>query len=119
MQAHKVLRGATRGYRHHPQLIRFQAQLDPVPAVATFLASLADEAARRGYKFDRTKITRRRFTGRISETRGQLQYEWAHLKRKLRMRAPAIYREFRGLVAPKPHPLFRIIPGGVREWEKR
>jgi len=117
--AQKVLRGATRGYRHHPQLLRFQAQARPVPAVAAFLAGLADEAAQRGYKFDRTKISRVQFSGRIPETRGQLLYEWAHLKRKLRARSPAVYRQFRTVAVPKPHPLFRIVPGGVRDWEKR
>jgi Pyrimidine dimer DNA glycosylase len=117
--AQKVLRGATRGYRYHPQLIRFQSPSKPVPVVAAFLAGLADEAGRRGYKFDRSKISRRRFKGQIPETKGQLLYEWAHLKRKLRVRAPAVYRQFRTLAAPEPHPLFRIIPGKVRDWEKR
>lgn len=117
--AQKVLRGSTRGYRHHPQLIRFQAQKKPAQAVATFLTGLAEEAVRRGYKFDRTKISRVRFTGQIPETRGQLLYEWAHLKRKLRVRDPAVYCEVRNLKMPKPHPLFRIVPGGVRDWEKR
>jgi Pyrimidine dimer DNA glycosylase len=28
--AQKVLRGATKGYKHHPQLIRFRAQRNPV-----------------------------------------------------------------------------------------
>ena len=117
--AQKVLGGATKGYRHHPQLIRFQSQPDPQAAIATFLASLADEAANRGYRFDASKISRRRFNGRIPETRGQLLYEWDHLKTKLRTRAPEIARQFRTIKLPEPHPLFRIIPGGVREWEKR
>lgn len=117
--AQKVLAGATKGYRHHPQLIRFQAQPDPQAAIATFLAGLADEATNRGYRFDTSKISRRRFNGRIPETRGQLLYEWDHLKTKLRTRAPEIARQFRTIKLPEPHPLFRIIPGGVREWEKR
>jgi hypothetical protein len=116
--AQKVLRGLTKGYRHHPQLVRFQAQDEAVSAVATFLAGLADEADRRGYKFDRSKITRKRFAGRIPETDGQLLYEWAHLKRKLRARSPEIYLQLRSLDMPEAHPLFCIVPGGVREWEK-
>jgi Pyrimidine dimer DNA glycosylase len=63
--AQKVLAGATRGYRHHPQLIRFQSQADPRAAIASFLVGLADEAANRGYRFDASKISRRRFKGRI------------------------------------------------------
>lgn len=117
--AQKVLRGATRGYRHHPQLARFRAQSRPVAAIATFLAGLAEEARRRGYRFDTTKIARSRLRRRIAETRGQLQYEWRHLRTKLRKRAPEVDRRLRGMTRPEPHPLFRIVPGGIREWEKR
>jgi hypothetical protein len=116
--AQKVLAGGTKGYRHHPQLARFQAQPDPSAAIATFLAGLADEAQNRGYHFDATKIARPRFAGKISETDGQLLYEWKHLLAKLRKRAPQLGRQFRSLTQPEPHPLFRIIPGKVRDWEK-
>jgi Pyrimidine dimer DNA glycosylase len=116
--AQKVLAGATKGYRHHPQLARFQAQAEPLAAIATFLAGLAEEARSRGYRFDARKISRRRFTGRIVETRGQLLYEWGHLKAKLRVRAPQLHRQWREVKMPEPHPLFRIVPGGVREWER-
>lgn len=117
--AQKVLTGATKGYRHHPQLVRFQEQVDPSAAMATFLLGLADEAKDRGYHFDTTKISRRRFTGHISETSGQLLYEWRHLKTKLKVRAPQLARQFRTVVMPEPHPLFQMVPGGVRDWERR
>ena len=116
--AQKVLAGETRGYRHHPQLARFQAQAEPRAAIATFLAGLADEAQRRGYHFDTGKIPEPRFTGRIVETSGQLAYEWDHLMAKLQARAPEIARQWRALKTPEVHPLFRIVPGKVREWEK-
>ena len=116
--AQKVLAGATKGYRHHPQLARFQAQSDPPTAIATFLAGLADEAQSRGYHFDATKISRQRFRGRIPETSGQLLYEWGHLKAKLRVRAPQLARQFQSITSPEPHPLFRIVPGEVKDWEK-
>ncbi len=116
--AQKVLQGLTKGYRHHPQLKRFQEQKTPVPAVAAFLTGLVDEADRRGYKFDRSKIVRRRFSGRIEETEGQLRHEWEHLRRKLRMRSQEVYKQTRDVAEPEPHPLFKIVPGEVREWEK-
>ena len=116
--AQKVLRGLTRGYRHHPQLRRFREQAAPVAAVAAFLTGLADEADRRGYKFDRSKIARRKFSGRIEETEGQLLYEWKHLRRKLRERSREVYRQVRDVAEPEPHPLFKIVPGKVRDWEK-
>ncbi len=117
--AQKVLAGGTRGYVNHPQLARFRAQTCPTQAIAAFLAGLAAEAQRRGYHFDAAKISRWKFAGRIKETRGQLLYEWKHLRAKLRARAPALYREFKNIPCPKPHPLFRVVPGGVRAWERQ
>ena len=116
--AQKVLAGATRGYRHHPQLARFQAQADPLAAIATFLVGLADEAQSRGYYFDTSKISPRRFTGQMAETSGQLLHEWRHLKAKLQVRAPQMGRRLRNIKMPEPHPLFRIVPGEVRDWER-
>ena len=52
--AQKVLGGATKGYRHHPQLVRFQAEPEPLEAIAAFLCGLASEAQSRGYHFDAT-----------------------------------------------------------------
>jgi hypothetical protein len=115
--AQKVLRGRTRGYRHHPQLARFKAQPDPVAAVATYLSAVAAEARGRGYQFASSKIAAHSTTALVAATRGQLRYEWAHLKRKLRQRDPARYRAVRSLKMPRPHPLFRIVPGGVEPWE--
>jgi hypothetical protein len=117
--AQKVLAGGTRGYKHHPQLARFRVQPRPLHAVAAFLTGIAAEARRRGYAFDTSKISRRNFSGQVDETSGQLLYEWKHLRRKLRTRAPDVYRTLRKIAMPQPHPLFRIVPGGVRDWEKR
>ena len=117
--AQKVLAGGTKGYRHHPQLARFQAQADPLAALASFLAGLAAEAQSRGYHFNAGKIAPRRFAGCIKETNGQLLYEWGHLKAKLRVRAPQLARQLRSVTLPEPHPLFRIVSGDVREWEKK
>ena len=52
--AQKVLRGLTRGYTNHPQLIRFRAHSQPVEAIGAYLHGLADEAQLRGYSFNRS-----------------------------------------------------------------
>lgn len=117
--AQKVLQGKTRGYTKHPQLARFRSHSCPVPAIAAFLAGLANEAQHRGYHFDTSKISRPRLRAQLEETRGQLLYEWKHLQAKLRARAPHLHRRHRGIKTPEPHPLFTIIPGKVRDWEKR
>ena len=116
--AQKVLSGATRGYRSHPQLLRFRAASNPHAAIVVFLRELAAEAERRGYKFDTAKIGTAGAAPQIIETRGQLDYEWAHLKRKLEVRAPKNAHLLRGITQPEAHPLFRIVAGAVRDWEK-
>ena len=117
--AQKVLRGKTKGYRHHPQLIRFQAHTKPVAAVAAFLKAVHEEATRRGYEFDASKIGRCQIAIEIEETDGQLLYEWEHLRRKLKHRAPRMLASHKGISIPEPHPIFRVIAGSVREWEIR
>jgi hypothetical protein len=117
--AQAVLRGRTRGYRHHPQLERFQALEDPVAGICAYLRAIHEEAAARGYSFDASRIGRSRpFKRRLSETRGQLLYEWEHLAAKLRRRDRRWHARHRG-AGPTPHPLFRIVAGPVRSWERR
>ena len=112
--AQKVLRGLTRGYTNHPQLIRFRAHPQPLEAVAAYLSGLADEADARGYSFNRALIgagenstgknssgkngTDKNCTGkaetpyasvaRIPVPLGQLEYELAFLQHKVAGRDP-------------------------------
>ncbi len=115
--ARAVLRGATRGYRHHPQLVRFQAHSTPRIAISGYLSGVHEEAHRRGYVFDRSKVGAVRECRPIIATRGQLEYEWDHLLRKLRARSPQWYRRARRLT-PMAHPCFRIVAGPVAPWER-
>ena len=115
--AQKVLRGQTIGYRHHPQLERFRSQKSPVGCIADYLTSVYKESRARGYQFDRTKVGRAVRTA-VVETEGQLLYEWAHFKRKLHTRNAGLYKQVQGIKIPDPHPMFRIVPGGIRPWER-
>jgi hypothetical protein len=116
--AQKVLQGKTKGYLHHPQLIRFQAHSRPEAAVATYLSVVLEEAEHRGYHFDGSKILKTRSRVKIIETDGQILYEWRHLKRKLQRRDYQQYQTLLSIKNPEPHPLFRIIAGTYRDWEK-
>jgi hypothetical protein len=52
----KVLQGKTSGYRHHPQLQRFQQCSAPLTAICTYIWAVHDEAKRRGYTFNASRI---------------------------------------------------------------
>jgi hypothetical protein len=116
--ARAVLRGQTRGYRHHPQLHRFQSHAAPRSAISAYLGAIHAEAATRGYAFDRAKVGSIRSIAPIEVTRGQLAYEWEHLLAKLAARSPAYYRQWRLLRTPECHPLLRCFAGGVEPWER-
>ena len=116
--AQKVLQGRTRGYRNHPQLIRFRKEIDPVKTMATYLHAIYEEALKRGYQFDSSKITKGRVMGKVYETRGQLQHEWSHLIKKLKTRDPVRFDQLIKLKRPRVHPLFKLKIGGVQEWER-
>jgi len=117
--AQAVLLGRTRGYTRHPQLHRFQCATNPSACIAGYLRAILDEASARGFSFDSTRIvTSGSVVEPIAETEGQLAFEWEHLGRKLQRRSPAWYRDRVAGVQPTPHPLFRIVAGEVRDWER-
>jgi hypothetical protein len=116
--AQKVLQGKTRGYRNHPQLMRFRTSEDPLSAIASYLTILADEAGRRGYSFDKSKIGVNGNAHKIPVTHGQMDYEWKHLMNKLKSRDPNRHQQFHLLDFPDAHPLFKIVEGEVESWER-
>ncbi len=113
----KVLQGLTKGYTNHPQLKRFKNTTDPVGAIADYLRSVADEADKRGYHFDRSKIVKKSFGDTIPVTRGQVEYEFRHLLNKLEKRSPDVYRRVKGEKKIRLHPEFTQISGDVEDWE--
>lgn len=116
--ARAVLQGKTHGYRHHPQLDRFKSHRTPRSAISTYLSVVHSEATRRGYAFDAGKIGNGRSGALIAVNDGQLAFEWEHLLRKLAIRSPECYRQWRSVRFPKCHPFLRRHAGGVEPWER-
>ena len=116
--AQAVLRGQTRGYRHHPQLNRFHDSSAPVAAIVAYLQAVHVEATRRGYSFDARKLARARVrSAPLEVSRDQLGFEWRHLRAKVRRRDAEWWRgmQHASLLA---HPLFRVVDGPVATWER-
>ncbi|MDZ4662022.1 MAG: pyrimidine dimer DNA glycosylase/endonuclease V [Pseudomonadota bacterium] len=117
--AQKVLSGATRGYKNHPQLNRFRETSDPLASLGYYLSAVAEEATRRGYKFDATKILKKSSrVAKIPVTRGQLQFEGQHLFKKLKARNPQRLKALLKIKRIQPHPSFRPTPGKIHDWER-
>lgn len=121
--AQAVLAGLTRGYRQHPQLQRFRNCARPELQIAQYLQAVQAEAVQRGYNFDRSRIRELELDAEATQvhmlpvTRGQLTYEWAHLRAKLVVRAPERLAGIDAVQMPQLHPSFRLIEGPVESWE--
>lgn len=116
--AQNVLLGLTKGYKNHPQLIRFRATSDPVLTIGCYLSEVEREAQRREYKFNRAKIIRDGKCSLMPVKEGQVKYEWEHLMRKLELRSQAVFEANKCVVLPDLHPLFWMTAGGVEGWER-
>lgn len=115
--AQKVLQGKTKGYRNHPQLIRFRQQKDPVASLASYLQAVWQEADRRGYHFDAGKIAIHKHVDNIPVNTGQLAYEFRHLLAKLKLRDVDACARLKQEKTLQAHPLFMPIAGGIELWE--
>jgi len=115
--AKKVLENKTKGYKNHPQLIRFRKSKDPLRAINLYLVEVYNEAERRGYNFSKQKIRWTYKKSSLTVTRGQIDFEGKHLQKKLKARSPERFSEFKQMVEIKTHPLFREIKGAIEEWE--
>ncbi len=116
--AQNVLHDKTKGYKNHPQLVRFKNTPNPQLSIAEYLHSVVDEADKRGYNFDRNKIIN--YGGvslRIEVTVGQIEYEFNHLLNKLKTRAPKRYEKLKLLKEIRLHPIFTKVDGDIEEWE--
>jgi hypothetical protein len=116
--AQKVLAGASKGYRHHPQLDRFRQSALPSRDIASYLWSVADEAKERGYVFDVSKIAMRRGRVSIPVTNGQLAYELTHLKQKLRQRDPKRLQLISKRESVEVNSMFKAVDGPIAPWER-
>ena len=115
--AKHVLEDRTNGYKNHPQLLRFKTSPAPVDAINYYLGIVYEEACRRAYNFDCSKFKPGILPVCINVTNGQVDYELAHLKSKLKERDPLKWKELKKVGKFDPHPLFKIVKGGIETWE--
>jgi len=115
--AKKVLENRTKGYKNHPQLIRFRNFENPLEAINQFLDGILKESKQRGYNFDDSKIETIGALVKIPVNEEQVKYEFSHLKKKLRKRDKAKYKEIAKVSSIEINPVFNRVPGGIESWE--
>jgi len=117
--AKKVLEGKTKGYKNHPQLIRFKGFKKPKEAINSYLYFVFLESQKRGYVFDKTKIKKIELKKIIKVNSGQLEFELEHLLKKIKKRDVVKFLEVKKLKGRiKTNPIFRITKGKIESWEK-
>lgn len=116
--AKNVLEGKTKGYKNHPQLIRFKLTKNPLTSINCYLESIWEESKNRNYNFNESKFEKTKDVEKITATRGQLNFELAHLLKKLKLRDAELYNKVILINDIETHPLFEIIEGEIESWEK-
>lgn len=106
--ARKVLKGKTKGWKNHPQLIKFKAHKTPVVAINTYLFYVWKEAERRGYNFDKRKIGKIFSNKKIKISKNEVVSDFEDLKNKLKIRNPEKYKKLLKLKEPEAIPLFIV-----------
>jgi hypothetical protein len=102
--AKKVLEEKTKGYTKHPQLDPFKETEDSVAYINTYLLGIWEEAERRGYNFDKSKIGLRKTDENLFITHKEAEAELEHLRGKLEKRNPEYCERLES--PPELHPLF-------------
>jgi hypothetical protein len=116
--AKHVLEGKTKGYKNHPQLLRFKNADHPAQRINQYLVSVYEEAQNRGYHFRKEKIDMNFNHGEIPVTKGQVAYETEHLIKKLEIRDPERFFQVSQEKEITTHPLFKVTEGEIEDWEK-
>jgi hypothetical protein len=117
--AQKVVQGKTKGWRTHPQLIRFQEHSSPLKAVGYYLLEIFKESVERNYKYNYSKIIcPEKDVKKVELTLGQLEYEFNLLQNRLKKRTPSKYLLNSRIGTIEAHPLFRLIDGPPELWER-
>ena len=118
-QAQRILLGTYSGpigYQNHPQLNRFKGHAFPVQMLQSFMEHVYMDSLRRNYSFNRNLIPENIVPMSMTVTKGQLEYETKHLRRKLTVRNPRLLHKLPAELLP--HPCFSVIDGDIESWER-
>lgn len=116
--AKHVLLNLTKGYKNHPQLIRFKESSSEIDYINYYLNEIYLESKNRNYHFNFKKIGEfKKNLKKLEITNKQIEYEFKHLIKKLKIRSYKKYKELKKIDIIESNNLFKIIPGEIESWE--
>ena len=116
--AQNVILGKTRGYKHHPQLQRFNNTKSPANAIGFYLSTIVEEATKRGYNFNATKIIQNPSKQTpIPVSSEQVAYEFKWLLQKLQARSPEKFEKWKNETPVILNSTFSQYNGPIESWE--
>lgn len=118
--AKNVLLGLTKGYKNHPQLLRFKNSEFPIDYINNYLNELYIESKKRNYNFSFEKVgIFKNNLEKLPINSGQIFYEFEHLLNKLKIRDLKKYNEIKNIKNIDCNNVFKIINGDIEFWEKQ
>ena len=118
MLAKRVLEGGTKGYKNHPQLLRFYEHPTPLVAINFYLNEIYMESLERGYFFDKSKIGDCINCMQMEVSFGQIDYEKEHLYKKLLIRDKPRAEKLKNSKTVCANSIFKMCAGSIAPWEK-
>ncbi len=115
--AKNVLAGLTKGYKNHPQLIRFKKK-NPLKSINTYIYYIYLESLKRNYSFNKAKFQLIDEDIKIEVNDKQVEYEFKHLLKKLKGRDFEMYKKVKTEKKIKAHPMFVVKKGEIEDWER-
>jgi len=116
--AKKVLEGKTNGYKKHPQLERFKKSKHPLKFINSYISYMFEESLKRGFNFDSSKFNNEILMEKIPVNKGQIDYEFKHLLKKMKQRCPQKAKEIKMIRSIETNPIFYSVVGGIEDWER-
>ncbi len=115
--AKNALENKTKGYKNHPQLNRFKQTEKPLEAINQYLAEIYEEAKQRNYNFNKNKIDFNFSPIKIPVHDKQIEYEFSHLMKKLKLRDNEKYQNLKEITDFETAEIFTKIKGEIEDWE--
>lgn len=94
--------------RPHAVARIFQNAENPIMSLRAYQIPLYDEGRRRGYKFKSKHIGGLPTSDKIPITEQMLRDDFKEYLKRIKIRSPELYKDYKNLALPEPNPAFTV-----------